>query len=130
MRGLTAIAITGLMLMYACAPDGAAPGVRGLCAAATGEPLCQETPIESPEDACTKLLECGSIPVANSEDNPNCFDYARCLRHFERLDDHRYDVSLGCVEISTCDQLRFPGGPDCPNPNDPQMPPCLEYGDQ
>ncbi len=112
----------------ACSFDGAAPGVRGQCATAIGEPLCKDTPIETAADACWKLVQCGSIPVANEEEE-NYFDYSNCLDRVEGLSDHRYALSIACVAASTCDQLRFDNGPNQPGNYSEAMPACLEYGD-
>lgn len=127
-RVLAALVLVIPPLLVACDFDGAAPGVRGQCATAVGDPICDNVPIESSSDACWKLVQCGSIPVASAEDRDD-FDYARCLARFDSIGDHRAEVSMACIEASTCDQLRFEGGRDTPRPNSESMPPCLEYGD-
>jgi hypothetical protein len=118
-----------LLPLLACSFEEAAPGVRGQCAAAVGEPVCAEEAIENGEDACWKLVECGSIPVSSPEDE-DFFDQPTCERYFEILSEHRYNLALACVAASTCDQLRFPDGQDTPSTNPERMPACLEYGDQ
>ena len=120
-----------LMPLLACSFDDATPGVRGPCATASGEPLCASEAIETGEDACWKLIECGSIPVVEPmPDDNRYFDQSECARHFEQLSDNRLKVALACVEASTCDQLRFRGGPEHPTRDPEGMPACLEYGDQ
>jgi hypothetical protein len=120
-----------LVPLLACSFDEAAPGVRGQCATAVGEPVCDSEAIETGEDACWKLVECGSIPVVEPvPDDDDYFDQPQCELFFQRLSEHRYDVSLACIEAASCDQLRFEGGPDTPTRNPEGMPPCLEYGDQ
>ncbi len=116
------------LFISGCSFDGAAPGVRGQCATAIGEPLCEDTPIETADDACWKLVGCGSIPVANEEEE-NYFDYSNCIDRIEGLSAHRQALSLACIEASTCDQLRFDNGPNRPGNSSEAMPPCLEYGD-
>ena len=120
--------VLALPLLGGCEFETAAPGVRGQCATAVGEPLCQENAIESAADACWKLVQCGSIPVANQEEE-NFFDYGNCVSRFDRLSEHRANLSMACIEVSTCDQLRFDNGPDRPGNYSEAMPPCLEYGD-
>ena len=114
--------------IHGCSFDGASPGVRGQCATAIGEPLCVDMPIETADGACWKLVGCGSIPVANEEDE-NYFDYSNCIDRIEGLSAHRHAISLACIEASTCDQLRFDNGPTRPGNSSESMPPCLEYGD-
>ncbi len=127
MRARMLVALVALPLLGGCDYEGAAPGVRGQCAAASGEPLCVSS-VETPEDACWKLVECGSIPVANEEEQ-NFFDYANCLNRFDAIGEHRSALSMACIEASTCDQLRFENGPNQPRNNSEGMPACLEYGD-
>ena len=127
-RILVALALLPLPLAGACGFDGAAPGVRGECATAIGEPLCEEAAIETSADACWKLVQCGSIPLANQEEE-NFFDYANCLDRFDRIGAHRSELSMACIAASTCDQLRFENGPNRPGNSSEAMPPCLEYGD-
>jgi len=126
--GLCAVALSFLGSVAACNFDAAAPGVRGQCATAVGDPLCEEEAIESASDAWWKLVQCGSIPVANPADE-NFFDYGNCIARFESLSEHRSALSMACIEASTCDQLRFENGPDRPRNSSESMPPCLEYGD-
>jgi len=114
--------------LFSCSYDGTSPGVRGRCATATGDPVCEDE-ILSGEDACWKLVHCASIPVAGQEED-SVFDFPACTRFFGRLSDHRYDLSLACVGASTCDQLRFRNGPAEPDDSESRMPPCLQYGDR
>ncbi len=128
MRGSIILALAVLPLA-ACSFDAAPPGVRGQCGATIGEPLCPPEVIETGEDACWKLVECGAIPVASPEGEA-FFDQPTCERYFERISGHRYNISLACVAASTCDQLRFQDGRNGPSTNPERMPICLEYGDQ
>ena len=123
-----ALVLFHVALVGACDFEGSAPGVRGQCATAIGEPLCESEEIESSSDACWKLVQCGSIPVASPEDE-NYFDYGNCLARFDAIGDHRSEVSMACIAASTCDQLRFEGGSNTPRTNSESLPPCLEYGD-
>lgn len=120
-----------LVPLLACGFDDAAPGVRGQCATAIGDPVCASEAIETGVDACRKLVECGSIPVVEPvpEDN-RFFDQPECERFFERLSEHRFNLAVACMAAATCDQLRFVGGPDRPSDDPVDMPACLQYGDQ
>lgn len=118
-----------LLPLASCSFDEASPGVRGQCGATSGEPLCPEDTIETGEDACWRLVECGAIPVASPE-GEDFFDQPTCERYFQRISEHRFNVSVACVATSSCDQLRFRDGPNGPSTNPERMPLCLEYGDQ
>ncbi len=128
MRGSFIFALA-LLPLAACSFEEASPGVRGQCGATNGEPLCPASAIENGEDACWKLVECNAIPIASPE-GENYFDYAFCASYFERLDAHRYNISLACVATSTCDQLQFLDGPGEPSRTAERRPICLEYGDR
>jgi hypothetical protein len=118
-------------LLAACSIDGSTPGVRDRCASAGGLGTCDLTPVDDPESACWRLVECGVIPVANPDDEPDCcFDWATCVNFIEDLPDDRYDFTLPCVEAATCDELRFRGSPDRPSRSREDMPECLQHGDQ
>jgi hypothetical protein len=128
---MTLVLCAFLALLTSCDPDDAGePGLRGECAAPGGQALtCPGAPLEDSEDACWKLVECGAIPVSHPEGR--ILDWGRCVRQIDRLPAQRYDVAMTCLELSSCDQLRFGGSPDAPDGNNSmQMPPCLEYGDR
>ncbi len=128
MRRILILALA-LVPLVACSFDENAPGVRGPCGATNGEPLCPAESIVTGDDACWKLVQCGSIPIESEEDN--IFDEPFCEFFFDRLSPHRYRISVACVAASTCDQLRFEDGPVNPRADRPErMPLCLEYGDQ
>lgn len=119
------------ILLVSCSFDDSAPGVRSRCATASADPLCEEARTDTPEAACWRLVECGAIPVRNPEgEEDSYFDYNLCVRFFERLDRHRLDLSLACVNQATCDELRFDGSPNHPRRNIDSFPLCLAYGDQ
>lgn len=115
------------LAIAACDFEGSKPGVRE-CAGGAG-PLagCERVEVMSPEDACWRLVECGSIPVQNPEEEPDCcFDWARCVDYLEELPDPQLELSLACVEATPCDSLKWNGSPNRPND---ELPPCLEQGD-
>ena len=111
-----------------CSADESTPGVRSVCAEPSG-PLgeCAAMPLASADEACWRLVECGAIPVANPEDEPDCcFDWAECVEYIEELPDPQYELSLACIESASCEALRAGGSPDRTN----DLPPCLEYSDR
>ncbi len=130
MRALLLAALA--LSLWSCNFDGSAPGVRGQCATPSADPLCEPVSLATPEDACWHLVDCGSIPVLNPDEQPDdFFDYPHCVRFFETLDAHRLELSLACMSSATCDELRFQGSPDRPQRYDIRgFPLCLEYGDQ
>jgi hypothetical protein len=119
------------LVLSACDVDAHRAGYRGECGNAGGTLLgCDDAPIETPEDACWRLVECGAIPVQNPEDQPRCcFDWARCVEELSELPEWRQAFTLACIEASTCDQLKW-SNPDRPTNNDLELPSCLQYGDQ
>lgn len=119
-----------LLPLVSCSFDENAPGVRGPCGATNGEPLCPAESIVTGDDACWKLVQCGSIPVESDQEQNDVFDEPYCERYFDRLSPHRYDIAVACVAAATCDQLRFQDGPVTPSRNPERGPLCLEYGDQ
>jgi hypothetical protein len=127
MRVVT-IALAAALATAACDIEGSKPGVRSQCAVGAG-PLeqCERVELLSPEDACWRLVECGSIPVANPEAEPDCcFDWARCVDYLEELPDPQLEQSLACLEVAPCDSLKWNGSPNRPND---ELPPCLAQGD-
>jgi hypothetical protein len=110
-----------------CDDEGSKSGVRGECASAGG-PLeqCDRVDLISPEDACWRLVECGAIPIANPEEEPECcFDWERCVNYMEGLNDPAFELSLSCLEAAPCDSLKWNGSPNRPTD---ELPPCLEQG--
>lgn len=119
-----------MLPLLACSFEEAAPGVRGHCATATGDPVCPREAVDNGEDACWKLVECAAIPLASPEDE-DYFDQPFCLEFFERLSDARYDLAVACVSASTCDQLQFRNSPDGTGQFDNEgRPSCLIYGEE
>lgn len=126
-------AISTVMLLWVaagCGDDGATPGVRGECASFGGAGLeCEAAPIESPADACERLLECGVIPLENPESSPDCcFDWARCMAEIEGLDDFNREIVYACIEASSCDDLKTDRSPEGPGRSEPSLPLCLQHG--
>ena len=129
-RSLWFAAVLGAAtLVAACGDEGSIQGVRQPCASASGTLLgCDDTTIETPEDACWRLVECGVIPLEHDEDN--IFDWANCVYQIERLSEPRYDFALQCVETSSCDDLKVGNSPVDPRIWDQSIPLCLQFGDR
>ncbi|MBL4632806.1 MAG: hypothetical protein JKY56_02985 [Kofleriaceae bacterium] len=130
---LGGVTLLGSLSLASCDFEEGAPGARGFCGAATGQPLCAEAQVESADDACAKLVDCAAIPVSPPDgvDDPNSyFTYSTCIRRIEGYSDHRQFIALTCIEAATCAQLQFVNGPEAPRNRSENMPSCLEYGDQ
>jgi hypothetical protein len=127
---LVGLVVAGLGAAVACGGDDATPGLRGECATFGGAGLeCSNPPIESPADACQKLLDCGAIPLVNPSENPECcFDWQRCMTELERLDDFNREIVFACVEISSCDELKTDQSPDFPGRGEESLPLCRQHG--
>src|SRR5688500_15840612 len=102
-------------------------GARGSCAAGGTLVGCDDSE-RTAEAACWRLVECGAIPLEgrndDGTDDPNVFDFGRCLNRLETLVEERARVVIACVVSSTCDELWAPGSPD-----DTYVEPvCFQYG--
>jgi hypothetical protein len=108
MRRHVLAALLAAVLASAC--DGS---TRGPCAAG-GQVLgdCPE-PVETPEDACWKLVDCGVIPLESMDQA----DWADCVDRFVVYQDSdQIDSVLACMDAASCDalQTQYPGmWPDC-----------------
>ena len=107
-----------------CADGDAIPGVRGDCSISIGiGPDCPRPIVDSSAAVCSRLVECGAIPVAHDDDG--VFDYGECLDFVDGLGDFRREFVFACVEAALCDDLKVGGSPDQPR----ELPICLEHGD-
>lgn len=121
------LAVSVLLLgAWGCGDDAATQGIRDLCASAPGSiGGCPDAPLESPEDVCWRLVECGSIPLEEPEDNQGVFDWKDCVSRVGSLQDFQYEYTLACVQASTCDELKRDG-----SPSSGSVPLCLLHGEQ
>jgi hypothetical protein len=127
-----AAALGAAALQSACGDGESLQGMREPCSNASGTLLgCDDMPIESPEDACWRLVECGVIPLEHEDDD--VLDWATCVRMIERMSEARYEFALQCIETSSCDDLKVSSGsygsPVDPRRWDMSIPLCLQYGD-
>jgi hypothetical protein len=114
--------------MTGCGHEGPDPGVRDACETGGATLGCAETPIETIEDACWRLVECGAIPVANPASEPECcFDWADCVQELDEMESSHVELALACVEAAPCSELLLPGSPDRPTRDDAELPACLQH---
>lgn len=106
----------------ACASDMDKDGARGSCASGGALAGCPDG-VETAEDACWRLVECGSYPV--EADMPGDLDWGRCVYELEGLPAERARIVMACIAASTCDELLAPGSP---HPYDRTN--CFYYGDR
>jgi len=102
--------LLGLLLApVACGTDPLEepqPPLQGDCAHAGGTLLgCDYGPIDTVEQACQKLLDCGVLALTSDG-----ADRSYCLRFIGGMPDERQALALACIEVSSCDLLR--GDPD------------------
>ena len=106
MRRRTLLALAMAAGLAGCGTDPQEdnqPPLTGDCAHAGGTLLgCDFGPIESAEEACDKLLECGAIVLVSS----GYPDRNDCLREIGGLPDERQALALACIQASSCDTLR------------------------
>ena len=121
-RALVAV----IVWLAACDTDGPVPGVREPCAVGAG-PLqeCAAAPIETPEDACWRLVACGALAVNRPDEAEDCgfCDFRSCVALVEAMGEDQMELALACVEAAPCDQLKTEGAPENPDP-----PRCFEQG--
>ncbi len=129
--GLVLLALAAFGL-GACGDEGPLQGARSACSYAGGSGLdCNTVPIETPEDACWKLVGCGAIPLDEPDPDRNwVLDWARCVRTVENLQSFQETLALRCVEVASCDQLKNENSPTQPSGGEQSLPLCLQYGDQ
>ena len=104
MKRLWCTAALGAVLASAvgCDDEGAVQGHRGACASSSRAFVeCVDEPVDTPEDACWRLVECGVIPLS-TEDG---YDWAACVRQIERLSAEEVEFALHCVETASCNDL-------------------------
>jgi hypothetical protein len=116
------------LAVAACDSDGATQGHRDPCANAAGVFLgCPAERLDTPEEACWRLVECGAIPLERLDpEDTGLLDWAGCVRRVERLPSNQHALVMACLEVSSCDDLRVGGSPTTPRGS----PPCLEYADE
>jgi hypothetical protein len=118
-RCLAATAALGFFFVLgAC--DGT-DGTRGPCAAGgqiLDDPTCHD--VETVDDACWKLVECGVIPLESEEGGPP--DWSNCVGWLEDMREHNRTLAIACVDAASCDQLLVNDSPNNPY----ERPDCLE----
>ena len=121
-----ALLAAAVAAVAACDTDGPIPGVRGPCAVGAG-PLqeCAVEEVETPEDACWRMVECGALAVNRPDEEEDCgfCDFRSCVLLLESMGEDQMQLALECVEASPCDQLKTEGAPENGDP-----PWCFQQG--
>jgi len=121
------LTLAACLMALACGDDMAKHGFRDPCAAPSGAiDGCDTTPVESSQDLCWRLVECGAIPLEDPVGDDGIFDWQDCVRFANDLDDYQFELAATCVQTSTCDELKPNGAPNAPY----SIPLCLQHGDQ
>ena len=122
-----ALAAALWLVAAACDGDGAIQGHRGPCATPTGAFVgCETEPLETAEDACWRLVDCGVIPLERNEENQGTFDWRDCVFTIEELPSQRENFVIQCIGVSSCDDLQLPNSPRTPREDELL---CLAFGD-
>jgi len=112
--------------LAACDGSGFSDGNRSPCASGGQILGCEET-IETAEDACWKLVQCGVFPVDrvdDGDDNPyDDRDFGGCLARIEGRTEETSQIIVECIAASSCDALTVNDSPD----NAYEWPDCLEF---
>lgn len=108
MRSAPFVMAAALACAVACDGTTDTDGARGACASGGALAGCDDGAVTH-EDACWRLVECGSYPV-DAEDE-NGLDWGRCMNDLEGMIDDRAALVTACIATSTCDELRAPGSP-------------------
>lgn len=94
-----------LLALAACsAGDDTADGTRAQCAEGGELNDCADTP-RTPMEACWRMVDCGAIPLHETEDFRD--DWDSCVDEIERMREHAQQLAVACIGASTCDQLRL-----------------------
>jgi hypothetical protein len=128
MRSWTAGLALAAFGIVACGGDDTAQGAHGQCAFGGELNDCPDS-ARTPEAACWRLVECGSIPVGyENPDDPNDrrFDWGRCVDFLEGQTADRQRIMINCIAASVCDELRVDGSPGDPDAGDIR---CIRLGD-
>ena len=103
-------------LCCACgAGDDTATGAHARCAEGGAINDCPDA-VETAQDACWRLVDCGAIAV-NSGDMDDNFDWGKCVDRIEQSNDVAQQLIVSCIAASSCDALRTPNSPDNADPN-------------
>lgn len=101
-----------VLLSFACTSNDATDsGSRARCAEGGALTTCSENP-QTPEGACWRLVDCGAIAIASSENN---FDWGQCVDRIETSIEVAQKLIVHCIAASSCDSLRVSGSPNDPN---------------
>jgi len=108
----------------ACDDTDSKDGARGSCASGGALSGCPDSP-RTAEDACWRLVECGSYPLESDSDDPNARDWGSCVNRLDGMVATRAEIVIACIVSSTCDELQAPG-----SPTPYEDPACFAFGRQ
>jgi hypothetical protein len=120
---IVALALSSLVVATGCDGDRAADGARGSCAEGGSLGSCQGE-IESPLDACDRMVACAAIPRDAEEENG--FDWGRCVDRLDSVLPEQASFIMACIGAATCDELKTQGSPNAPQNRGF----CFEFGDR
>ncbi len=127
LKAILPLAFIVLAMPLACGDDMAKQGFRDPCASPSGAiDGCDMVPVETSQDVCWRLVECGAIPLEDPPDSEGIFDWQDCVGFVDDMDSYQFELSASCVQLSSCDDLKPNGAPNAPY----SVPLCLRHGDQ
>lgn len=98
------ISLVFIALAACGAGDDVADGTRGLCAEGGELNACRDA-VQTPWDACWRMVNCGALPVHQMD--PDRDDFDDCLEQIETMQAPAQQLAIECIAASTCDQLRL-----------------------
>ncbi len=116
-----------VLIWAGCDGTGFSDGHRSPCASG-GQILGCEQDVQTAEDACWRLVECGVFPL--DRDNPDTpeidpdreQDFGGCVNRINRATPEAAEIAIDCVGASSCDALLVNDSPDAY-----EWPDCLEF---
>jgi hypothetical protein len=100
MRAWTYIA---LLALAACnLGDDTADGARAQCAEGGELNNTCSGVVNTPEDACWRMVDCGAINLSD----PNDRDWKTCVADIEAAAAIEQKLMMACIGAATCDQLK------------------------
>jgi len=106
MKWIASIVLLACVAFGCDAGDETVEGANANCAFGGTINDCPDAERTS-EGACWRLVDCGAIVV--DADNPDVFDWGRCVDGIDDLTEDRQRVVINCVAAATCDELRVDG---------------------
>lgn len=96
-------------------------GYRSPCAEG-GQILGCDEDVQTAEEACWKLVQCGVFPIEHVEVDRDQ-DFGGCVDRLYRTDEDAAQIAIECIDASSCDSLIVNDSPANPY----EWPDCLEF---